>query len=331
MNNENNAKYMGNKLRLQRFKQKLSGLQIESNNSNDNLEIFKENNSEVQFYNNLINFNKQCEEDYRKILASFFKLLKVNNQKGGKFTGLNILNSYLNKNGKFVKLPLPNVNNNNNNNNLSQKSTVKLPNVNNTLSKISTLRLPNVSSNLLNESKNKKTPKKSHMSKERITRECEIYYYLQKKSQKFIDKCTCFVRCSDDSLFLRNCGITLEELILENKNNFDLFRYILEILLRIIYILHLLGVTHNNLNCTHVLVGKRDNINWRYMSNNKLKEKQGESFLNIPFVRENIDVRLINFNKATILQPGQNIDEDYLKEIFSYYSNYGESLFPRST
>jgi len=293
-NNENNAKYMNNKSR-----------------ANDNLK----------------KFNEQCEDDYRKIFASIIKLLKKSNsQSGGQFTGLNILNSYLNSNGKFVKLP-----NVNNNNNLSQKLTVQLPNVNNTLSQKSTPRLSKVSSNLSNESKNKETSKKPQMSRERITYECNIFDYLQKKSQKFIDKCTCFVKCSDDSLFLRNCGITLEELILENKNNFDLFRYILEILLRIIYILHLLGVTHNNLNCTHVLVGKRDNINWRYMSNNKLKEKQGESFLNIPFVRENIDVRLINFSKAKILQPGQKVDENYLKEIFSYYANYGESLFPRST
>ncbi len=307
----NNAKYMDNKSRVKKFKEKLSGLQIES--SNDYLK----------------KFNEQCEDDYRKILSSIFKLLKKgNNQSGGQFTGLNILNKYLNTNGKFVKLPLPIVNNNNN---LSQKSTVQLPNVNNTLSQKSTPRLTNVNVNLLQESKNKETSKKPQMSRERITYECNIFDYLQKKSQKFIDKCTCFVKCSDDSLFLRNCGITLEELILENKNNIDLFRYILEILLRIIYILHLLGVTHNNLNCTHVLVGKRDNINWRYMSKNIFKKKQGESFLNIPFVRENIDVRLINFSKAKILQPGQKVDENYLKEIFSYYANYGESLFPRST
>ena len=304
----NNVGYMSKKPRAKKFIKKLTELQIES--SNDNLK----------------NFNEQCEDDYRKIFASIIKLLKKSNsQSGGKFPYFNILNKYLNINGKF-----PNVNVYNNNN-LSQKSTVELPNVKNTLSQKSTPRLSNVSSNLLNESKNKETPKKPQMTRERIIHECQIYDYLQKKSQKFIDKCTCFVRCSDDSLFLRNCGITLEELILENKNNFDLFRYILEILLRIIYILHLLGVTHNNLNCTHVLVGKRDNINWRYMSNNKLKKKKEESFFNIPFVRENIDVRLINFSKASILQPGQKIDENYLKEIFSYYFNYGKSLFDRST
>jgi len=336
---------MNNKPRVQEFKKKLFGLQIESSNNSEK-------------------FNKECENDFRRLLGSIYKLLlKGNNHSGGKFTGLNILNSYLDNNGKF-KVPTQNVNNNNNlsqkstvnnprnpilpnvynNNNLSQKSTVNnprnpiLPNVNNNnnLSQKSTVNNPrnlilsNVNANLLKESKIKEPPKKP-MSKERILHECQIYEYLQKKSQNFINTSTCFVRCSDDSLFLRNCGITFEELILENKNNFNLFRYILEQLLRKIHDLHLLGVVHNNLICSHVLVGKRDNINWRYMSNNKLKSKKEEEFLNIPFVRKNIDVRLINFSKAKIFQSSQKIDKDFLNGIFYHYTRYAESLFSRST
>lgn len=313
---------MNNKPRVQEFKKKLLGLQIESSNNSEK-------------------FNKECENDFRRLLGSIYKLLlKSNNHSGGKFTGLNILNSYLDNNGKF-KVPTQNVNNNNN---LSQKSTVNnprnpiLPNVNNNNNLLQksivnnprNLILSNVNANLLKESKIKEPPKKP-MSKERILHECQIYEYLQKKSQNFINTSTCFVRCSDDSLFLRNCGITFEELILENKNNFNLFRYILEQLLRKIHDLHLLGVVHNNLICSHVLVGKRDNINWRYMSNNKLKSKKEEEFLNIPFVRKNIDVRLINFSKAKIFQSSQKIDKDFLNGIFYHYTRYAESLFSRST
>jgi hypothetical protein len=64
------------------------------------------------------------------------------------------------------------------------------------------------------------------------------------------------------------------------------------------------------------------------MSNNKLNNLPGESYLNMPFVRKNIDVRLINFSKATILQPNQTIDKDFLNGIFIHYTNYLSTLLP---
>lgn len=167
----------------------------------------------------------------------------------------------------------------------------------------------------------KEIPKKQ-ISQERMVYECQIYEYLRRKSTKFISESTCFVRCSEDSFFLRNCGITFEELILENQKNISLFIFILEKLLLKIHHLHLLGVAHNNLDCSHVLVGKREMINTRYMNENKLQILPGQSFLNMPFVRENIDVRLINFSKATILEQGLKINVDFLTGIFYHYYNY---------
>lgn len=116
--------------------------------------------------------------------------------------------------------------------------------------------------------------------------------------------------------------------IKENLNNTSLFQYILEKLFEKIHFLHLLGVAHNNLDCRNVLVGKRDNINWTLMSENKLKNLPANSYLNVPFVRKNIEVRLINFSKATILQPGLEIDLDNLKGIFEHYTNSLQTLFP---
>jgi hypothetical protein len=252
--------------------------------------------------NNIEKFYKQCEDDFRRIISSFLKLMP---QSGGQI-GVNyiFLNSLLNENGKFKRF-----------NNNSQKSTVNNPR---------TPRLANI--NTLLQKSNKKIPKKSHMSKERILYECQIYDYLQKKSKNFIETSTCFVRCSDDSLFLRNCGITFEELILENLSNVNLFRHILVKLFEKIHSLHLLGVAHNNLDCSHVLVGKRDNINIRSMNNKKSSNLPGEEFFNWPFVRKNIDIRLINFSKATTLQPGQTINVDFLNGIFIHYNNYFRTL-----
>lgn len=242
------------------------------------------------------NFNEKCENDFRKIISSFFKLLKKNKSQNG---GIGF-SSTLNKNGYFTGR-LSNLNNYN-----SQKSTKKglLPELNNE-------ELPNI-----------KKKQQKQISKERMVYECQIYEYLQKKSPKFINESTCFVRCLEDSFFLRNCGITFEELILENQNNISLFIFILEKLLLKIYHLHILGVAHNNLDCSHVLVGKREMINTRNMNKNKLKAISGEAFLNMPFIRKNIDIRIINFSKATILEPGQKIDVNFLTDIFHYYYNY---------
>ncbi len=74
-----------------------------------------------------------------------------------------------------------------------------MPNVNQSL--LPKVKLPNV----------KEIPKKP-INRNRILYECQVYEYLKKKSEYFIDTSTCFVRCSDDSFFLRNCGITFEEL-----------------------------------------------------------------------------------------------------------------------
>jgi hypothetical protein len=252
--------------------------------------------------NNTEKFYKKCEDDFRRIISSF---LKLKPQSGGQ-NGVNydFLNSLLKNNGSFKNF-----------NTQSQKSTV-----NNPRTPIS----PNINTTLLQES-NKKIPQKS-LSKERILHECQIYDYLQKKSPYFIETSTCFVRCSDDSFFLRNCGITFEELILENLRNVNLFRHILEKLFEKIHFLHLLGVAHNNLDCSHVLVGKRDNINIRSMNNKKSGNLKEEEFFNWPFVRKNIDIRLINFSKATTLQPGQTINADFLNGIFNYYNNYFRTL-----
>jgi hypothetical protein len=239
--NENDSKTMNEKNRVKRYKQKLTSLTLNSNI--------------------LDKFNKQCEDDFRRMIASFLKISK--NQRGGvgKFPVLNMsfLNSLINnKTGEFKSF-----------NNQSQKSTP---------------------TNLLSDQlKNKNTS----------LYECQIYEYLQRNSPKFINESTCFERCSSDSLFLRKCGISFQELILENKNNISLFIFILEKLLLKIHHLHLLGVAHNNLDCSHVLVGKREMINTR-----------------------NIDVRLINFSKATILEPRLKIDSEFLTNIFYHYYNY---------
>ena len=267
---------MNNKSRVPNFTKKLSGLQKVSSN-------------------NLDKFKKQCEDDFRRIISSFLKILKLTPQKGG--VG--------NKGSPYTRV----------NNNQSRKSTVTSNKRKSSL--ISDLYIPNFYENLMS----KKIPKTS-------IHECQIYDYLKKKSEFFIDKCTCFVRCSDDSVFLRDCGITFEELILENKNNVNLFQYILENLFEKIHFLHLLGIAHNNLDCSDVLVGKRDNINWTRMGYNQLKNLPANSYINIPFVRKNIEVRLINFSKATILQPGLEIDVDYLKGIFEHYTNSLQTLFP---
>jgi hypothetical protein len=294
---------------------------------------------------NLDKFNKLCEDDFRKILASFLNILQKKPQSGGAgskgpmYTGLNIkfLNELINKKtGKFKgnlennskrKQPL-------NNNNQSQKSTV-----NNSKPKLSPLSYLNIPNFYLTELPNVKLPKVNQslssqlqLSNVREMRktsihECQIYDYLKEKSEFFINKSTCFVRCSDDSIFLRDCGITFKELILENKDNANLFQYILKKLFEKIHFLHLLGVAHNNLDCIHVLVGKRESINWTRMKDNQLKNLPANSYLNMPFLRKNIDIRLINFSKATILQPELEIDVDYLKGIFEHYTNSLQTLF----
>jgi hypothetical protein len=271
--------------------------------------------------NYLDKFNKQCEDDFRKIIASLLLILKKHkSQSGGMHTGLNfnLLNSLINtKTGKFYEKK-----NLSDKHRLSQIASLNIPNFypNNTRSSLS-------SEAGLNNYSNKEIPKMP-INRKRILHECQVYEYLKIKSQTFIDICTCFERCSNDSVFLRDCGITFIELILENLRNTNLFQDILKKLFFEIHILHLLGVAHNNLDCSNVLVGKRDNINIGSMSNNKLKNLPEESYLNIPFVRKNIDVRLINFSKATILQPGLEVDLDYLKGIFNYYNNVLKTLFP---
>lgn len=280
---------------------------------------------------NLDKFNKQCEDDFRKILASFLNILQKKSQSGGAgskdsmYTGLNInfLNELINKNtGKFKEIIANNSKRNRTlNNNQSQKLTVT--NSKRKFSPLSELNIPNF---YQKESPQVKLPNVKELRKTLI-HECQIYDYLKEKSKFFIDNCSCFVRCSDDSVFLRDCGITFEELILENKNNVNLFQYILENLFEKIHFLHLLGVAHNNLDCRNVLVGKRESINWTRMKDNKLKNLPANSYLNMPFLRKNIDIRLINFSKATILQSGLEIDVDYLKRIFEHYTNSLQTLF----
>ena len=305
---------------------------------------------QIESSSNLDKFIKQCEDDFRNMLVSFLKILKKKTQSGGvgnkgsPYTGL--MKKLINENtGKFKRIlqnnskrlqpfPVRTFNNQSQNSTVpnskrkfSLLSDLNIPNFYQTeLSQLQLpqVKLPNINQTLLSKVK---LPNVKEISKTSI-HECQIYDYLKKKSEFFIDKCTCFVRCSGDSVFLRDCGITFEELILENKNNVNLFQYILENLFEKIHFLHLLGVAHNNLDCRNVLVGKRDNINIGSMSNNKLKNLPEEAFLNIPFVLKNIEVRLINFSKATILQPGLEIDVDNLKGIFKHYTNSLQTLFP---
>jgi hypothetical protein len=144
-------------------------------------------------------------------------------------------------------------------------------------------------SNLPNIKNNRISSKQINKS---ILHECKIYNYLKYNNRNFTDTYTCFLGCDRDNIYFKNCGITFEELILKNLSNFKLLKQILEKLFEGIHYLHLLGVTHNNLNCRNVLVGK---------SNMKKK----------------IDVRLINFSQATIIEDDQKFDGDLLEKLFT--------------
>jgi hypothetical protein len=81
--------------------------------------------------------------------------------------------------------------------------------------------------------------------------ECEIYNYLRSKSPQFVENCTCYIGCYTNGLLLKYGGLSIKRIIQSNTNiqlpiNFDkLFQNILE--------LHLLRVTHNDLNCGNIL------------------------------------------------------------------------------
>lgn len=249
-------------------------------------------------FNDLSKFNINCENDYRKLITSVLKLLKSINQFGG--SGDN--NISLNRLYPRIKskVTLPNINKL-----LRDSSKVTLPNINNLLlnsgsnrSQQSTVKLSSISTE--NNSKN------THNQNSSIY-QCKVFAYLNKISKEFVDNSTCFSKCVKFPAtgkikvgYKENCllSITLDKLIKLTKNKNLLkntIKIILEQIFQKIHQLHLLGVAHNNLTCINVVVIREAN---------------------------NIDIRFINFSKATILQSEEQINKDDLQKTFNYYSNY---------
>jgi len=273
-------------------------------------------------------------------------------QKFGKFLPKLQISSYDNilKNStgnlnKNRKISIPSIDNNNGNlsivniNDYPTKKQLSLPNVdlsivniNDYLSYNSTkqVRLPNILINIENEIV--KPPKfiklgnnqvyKVDKNKKALLHECTIYEYLKIKSQKFINDFTCFSKCSGDILYLRDGGYSLKELFKIRYNSTQLFGLILKKLLEKLFILHSLGVVHNNLDCDTVLVGKEDKINTSRNSNPILPPL---------FMPKNIHIRFIDFSLAKILKYEQTPDLDYLKQIFIYYNNVYLDLLGENT
>ena len=77
----------------------------------------------------------------------------------------------------------------------------------------------------------------------------------------------------------------------------DKIKIIVNKILKKINELHLLGVAHNNLICSNVTVISETN---------------------------NIDIRLIDFSKASILKSSETIDKEYLNNLYDAYKNFIE-------
>jgi serine/threonine protein kinase len=158
-----------------------------------------------------------------------------------------------------------------------------------------------------------------------LLNECIIYEYLKRQSSNFINKHTCFIKCSNGQLYLKNGGLSLKEMIKESDST-ELFGLILKKLLEQIYFLHSLRVVHNDLHCGNVLVGKRDNINIGKMKNDLLEKLNANQYLTFPFVRKNIDIRFIDFGFAKILKSGQSPNLHFLEKIFIFFNEFYISI-----
>jgi len=264
-------------------------------------------------FNDLRKFNINCENDYRKLITSVLKLLKSINQFGGSGNNNISLNKLYPRINSVSKVILPSINNHllNSKSNSRDPSKVILPSINNLLnsgsnnrSQKSTVKLSYSNISTENSSKN------THNQNSSIY-QCKVFAYLNKKSKEFVDNSTCFSKCVKFTEtgkikvgYKENCllSITLDKLIelTKNKNLLkNTIKIILEQIFQKIHQLHLLGVAHNNLNCINVVVIREAN---------------------------NIDIRFINFSKATILQSEEQINKDDLEKTFNYYSNYLRSV-----
>ena len=223
--------------------------------------------------------------------------------------------SHLLNSEKSPTVALPSISHllNSENNNRSQKST-RVNLLNNNKSTVNNLLQELNLNNILTKSTENNSKNKYNQNSS-IYQCSKVFAYLNKKSKEFVDNSTCFAKCVKFPAtgkiligYKQNCllALTLEKLIKLKKNNTLLKNTIKIILGKIfqkIYQLHLLGVAHNNLTCSNIIVIRETN---------------------------NIDIRFINFSKATILQSEKQIDINFLQEIYYYYYDYLRSnkIFP---
>jgi hypothetical protein len=304
---------------------------------------------------NYSEFYIDCKNDYKKLINSFFNLLKKSNQNGGmpiKLDSINkrLLNSLSKIQGKNPRLPpINNFLNESSINNKGKLQSVQLPSINNFLNKSSrnnkgelrSVQLPSINfllnensrsinnslsqkSTVLNSNSQQSNLQQSNnnsfadfnLNKKQNLHECKVFAYLNKKSKTFVDNSTCFLKCLKfksgfiGAAFKQNCLgigelsriITLEKLIKSIYNKkllLDKIKLILDRILKKINELHLLGVAHNNLICSKVTV-----IN----------------------ETDNIDIRFIDFKKASILDPSENINKVDLTNLYEAYKNFIKSL-----
>jgi hypothetical protein len=242
------------------------------------------------------------------ILPSISHLLNSENKKKSQKSPTVTLPSisHLLNSEKSPTVILPSISHllNSENNNRSQKST-RVNLLNNNKSTVNNLLQELNLNNILTKSTENNTKNKYNQNSSIY--QCKVFAYLNKKSKEFVDNSTCFAKCVKFRAtgkikmgYKENCilAITLEQIIKKIKNNTLLKNTIKIILGKIfqkIYQLHLLGVAHNNLTCSNIVVIRETN---------------------------NIDIRFINFSKATILQSEKQIDIDFLQEIYYYYNDY---------
>jgi hypothetical protein len=138
--------------------------------------------------------------------------------------------------------------------------------------------------------------KQPAQTKRNLENECRVYAYLRKTSPEFIEDSTCFVNCYRNGILLRNGGSSLKEML--KSGTFRFIKQYFDIFFLILFQLHKLLVTHNDLHVGNVV---------------------GVS-----------DIRLIDFGLANI-HPQQVFDEEFLEMIrlafsgifFALCSKYG--------